>query len=142
MTFFLRLPPVKALNFALAVVLGIRINVIPSKKNNGLAPLYIVYTFRDENLYRLNLQAIHTKSVKADNVEVDTDIWNDASAEVFRGGYIDKRHKPLFQQFRNIMAKRFKINVVRRFVCYMVESYSPSRSVCQGDIRKEGGRDM
>ena len=40
------------------------------------------------------------------------------------------------------MAKRFKRNVAKRFVCFMVEAYVSSRNVWQGDIRKEGEIDL
>ena len=33
--------------------------------------------------------------------------------------------KPILQHLRNIMAKRFKRNVSRILVCYMVEAYGP-----------------
>ena len=46
--------------------------------------------------------------------------------------------KPILQHLRNIMAKRFKRNVAKRFVYFMVEAYVSSRNVWQGDIRKEG----
>ena len=36
------------------------------------------------------------------------------------------------------MAKSFKRNAAIIFVRYMVEAYGFSRSVCQGDISKEG----
>ena len=62
--------------------------------------------------------------------------------EVFQGGYRAKRHETLFQHLMNIMAKRFRLNVDRRFVLYMVEVYGPSRSVCLGEIIKYGERDL
>ena len=115
--------------------LGLGRTVRPSQKNNGLTTLPPCYTLRDENIFRINLQAIHTKAVKPDDAEVETSIWNDAAAEVFWGGYIDKCHEPLFQNLVNITAKHFKSNVDRIFVRYMVEAYGTSRSVCQGDIK-------
>ena len=38
-TSFLKLPPVKALQFPLELGLGIGRNISPSQKNNGLTPL-------------------------------------------------------------------------------------------------------
>ena len=84
-TYFLRLPPVKDLQFALAVGLEFGRTINPIQKNNGLTPLPTIYTLRDENLFRLNLQAIHTKAVKADDAELATAIWNDSAADVFHG---------------------------------------------------------
>ena len=69
----------------------------------------------DENIFRLNLQARHTKEAK-----VETAIWENAAAELFQGGYRDKHHEPIFQNVRNIMAKHLKDNVYRSFVCYMI----------------------
>ena len=80
---------------------------------------------RDENIFRINLQDRHTKTVKYEDAEVATSIWNNTAAEVFQGGYRDKRHEPVLQHLRKIMAKCFKHNVVRRLVRYMVESYAP-----------------
>ena len=40
------------------------------------------------------------------------------------------------------MAKRFKRNVAKRFLCYMVEAYVSSRNMWQGDISKEGEIDL
>ena len=71
LTSLLKLPPVKDFRFALAVGLGIRITVSPSKKNNCLTPLPPVYTLGVKNLFSLNLQARHTKAVKADDAELD-----------------------------------------------------------------------
>ena len=138
LTSFLRLTPVKDLQFALVVVLCIGRTVRPSQKNNSIAPLPPVYTFRDENLFRVNLQARHTKAVKSDDAEVKTAIWNEAAVEVFQGGYRDKHNDPLFQNLRNIMANSFNQNVARSFVRYMFEAYCTLWSVQQGDIRKEG----
>ena len=142
LTSFLELPPVKALQFALEVGLGIGRTDSPSHKNKGLAPLPTVYTLRDDNIFRINLQSRHTKSVKAYDTEVETAIWNDAAAGVLQGGYRAKLHEPLLQHLRNIMAKRFKRNLDRSFVQYMVEAYDPSMSVWQGDISRERGRDL
>ena len=83
----------------------------------------------DRNIFRINLQSRHTKSVKEDDAEVETDIWENAAAEKFQGGYRAKRHEPLFQHLRNIMDKHVKRNVARNFLYYMVEAYGPSRSV-------------
>ena len=142
MTSFLKLTPVKALQFALDVGLEIGITASPSQKNIGLALLPPVYTLRNENLFRLNHQAIHKKAGKKYDLEVETAIWNNAAAEVNQGGYSAKHHDPLFQHLRNIMAKSFKRNVEISFLRYMIEAYGPSRSVWQGDIRKEGWRDL
>ena len=70
LNYFSELTPVKDLQFALEVGLWIVITVIPSQNNKGLIPVPPVYTLRDENLFRLNLQARHTKEVKADGAEV------------------------------------------------------------------------
>ena len=56
LTYLLKLPPVKALNISLAVGLGIGRTIRHSHNNNGLMPLPNVYTLRDEDLFRLNLQ--------------------------------------------------------------------------------------
>ena len=49
---------------------------------------------------------------------------------------------PIFNRWRNIIAKCFKRNVTRSFVRYMVNTYGTSSSVCHGEIRKKGERDM
>ena len=113
----------------MAVVLVIGRTVIPSQKEKFLTPIPHVYTFRDEYPFIINIQAIHMKAVKADKLEVEKDICNDASEEVFQGGYRAKHNEPLFQHLRNIMAKLFKSNVARSFVYYTIESYGSSRSV-------------
>ena len=64
LNYFLKLPPVKALQFDLAVGLGFGRTVITIQNNNGLTPLPPVYTLRDENFFRPNLQARHKNSVK------------------------------------------------------------------------------
>ena len=125
LTYFLKLTHLKDFQLALEVVLGIGRTFRPSQKNNGLTPLPNVYTLRDDNLFRLNNQAIQTKAVKSDNAEVETAICNDAAEEVFQGGYMAKCHETLFQNLSNIMAKRFNHNVARSFVHYMVEDYGP-----------------
>ena len=125
LTYFLRLTPFKALQFTLSVGLGIGSTVITSQKNNGIIPLPPIYTLRDENLFRLNLQVRQTKAVKAYYAEVETNIWNDAAEGVFQGGYMAKRHETLFQNLRNITDKRFNHNVARSFVNDMVEDYGP-----------------
>ena len=68
LNYFLKLPPVKAFQFALEVGLGIGRTFIPIHNNNGITHLPPVYTFKGESLFRLNLQAIHTKAVKVDDV--------------------------------------------------------------------------
>ena len=138
LTSFLKLPPVKVFQFALAVELGNERTSSPSQNNTGLTTLPPVYKMRDDNLFMLNLKAIHTKAVKSDDAEVKTSIWNEAAVEVFQGGYRDKHHDPLFQNLRNIMANSFNQNVARSFVRYMFEAYCTLWSVQQGDIRKEG----
>ena len=69
------------------------------------------------------------KAEKGDDAEVEKAIWDDAAAEVFKRGYRTKRHEPLFQHLRKIMAKRFNHNVTRRFVRYMVDAYGASSIV-------------
>ena len=59
LTSFLKLPPVKVLQFYLSGGLGIGINFCSIQKNNGLMPLPSVYTLRDENYFRLKLQSRH-----------------------------------------------------------------------------------
>ena len=125
LTSLLKLPPVKALKFSVAVELGIGRTVIPSQNNNGLTALPNVYTLRDENIFRLNLQVRHTKAVKDDDSEIETAICNNAAVEVFQGGYRAKRHEILLHPLRNIMAKCSKCNVTRSFVSSMVEAYGP-----------------
>ena len=120
------------------MLLGIGRTVSLSQKKNIFTPLPPVYILRDENLFWLNLHDRRTNKVKVHDVEVDTSISDDAAAEVLQGGYRAKRHEPLFQYLTNIMAKRFKGNVDRRLVQYIVEAYGPSRGVWQKDIRKEG----
>ena len=129
LTYFLKLSHVKDFQFALAVELGNERTSSPSQNNTGLTTLPPVYKMRDDNLFMLNLKAIHTKAVKSDDAEVETAIWNGAAAGVLQGGYRAKSHATLLQHLRNIMVNRFKCNVERSFVWYMVEAYCPSRSV-------------
>ena len=65
LTYFLKLRPVQDVQFDLALGLGIGRTFIPSQNNNGLTPLPLVYILKDENLFRLEVQARHTKAVKA-----------------------------------------------------------------------------
>ena len=66
LTYFLKLTPVKALQFTLVVGLRIVRTISPSQKNNnGIMPLPPVYTLRYENLFMLNIQFRHTKLVKS-----------------------------------------------------------------------------
>ena len=83
LTYFLRLPPVNDLQFTLELVLGIGRTFCSGHNNNGLISLPPAYTLRNENSFRLNLKSRHTKAVKADDVEIETSIWNDADSEVF-----------------------------------------------------------
>ena len=71
LTFFLKLPPVKALQFALDGVLGMGRTVTPSQNNNGITPLPPIYTLRDDNLFRINLQDRYMKAIK----EYDTEMY-------------------------------------------------------------------
>ena len=84
---------------------------------------------RDKNLFRPNLQDIHTKAVKADDAEVETYICNGDDTELFQEVYRAKCHEPLLHHLRNIMANIFKRNVASRFGRYMVEAYVLSRSL-------------
>ena len=125
LTYLLKLTSVKAFQFALVVVLGPGRTFSPIQKNNGLMPLPPVYTFMDKNYFRITLPYTHTKAVKADGAEIETDIQNDAATEVFQEGYRAKRHEPIFHHLRNINAKSFKSNVDRIFVHYIVDTYDP-----------------
>ena len=122
LTYFLRLPHVKALQFSLAVLLGIGRTFRSIQNNTSLMPLPPVYTLRGENSFRLNLQSRHTKVFKENDAEIETDIWNDTADEVFQEGYMAKCCDPIFHHLRNIIAKRFKCNLARSFVCYMVDN--------------------
>ena len=124
-TSFLRLPPFKDLQFALEVGLGIGRTFRSSHNNNGLTPLPPVYTLRDENSFRINLQYIHKKAVNADDAEIETAVWNYASACVIQKVYMVKCHEPIFHHLRNIIAKRLKRNFARSFLSYMVDTYGP-----------------
>ena len=117
LTYLLRLTVVNDLQFSLEVGLGIWRTFRSSQNNIALILLPPIYTLRYENFFRINLKSIHTKSVKADDVEIETAICDNADAEVFP------------DHLRNIIAKSFKQNVARSFVRYMVDMYGPSRSV-------------
>ena len=99
-------------------------------------PLTPVYSLRDENYFRLNLQYRHTKSVKAEDTEIGKSLWKDSAAEVFQEIYRDKCHDPIYHYLRNIIAKRFKRNVARRFLRYMIDNCGPSRSMLYEERRK------
>ena len=113
LTSFLKLPSVKALQFSLALGLSIVRTVIPSQKNDFIMPLPPVYTLRDDNIFRLDLQAIHMKAVKAEDAKIDTAIWDDDDEEMLQGGHRAKRQETIFQNLRNIMDNPFKRNMDR-----------------------------
>ena len=71
LTYFLILPPVKAFQFALDRVLGMGRTVTPSQNNNGITPLPPIYTLRDDNIFRINLQDRYMKAIK----EYDTEMY-------------------------------------------------------------------
>ena len=142
LTSFLKLPPVKALIFLLAVGLCIGRTISSSQKNNGLMTLHPIYIFRYDNYFRINLQSRQTKADNEDNVEIETAVWNNAAAEVFQEGYRAKRHELIFHHLRNIMAMRFKYNVDISIVRYMVDNYCTSRSLWHGESRKEVERHL
>ena len=77
---------------------------------------------RDENIFKINLKSRHTKAVTEEYTQIETDIWNDAATEVFKGVYRANCHEHIFHHLKNIMAKRFKRNAARIFVSYMVEA--------------------
>ena len=106
LTSFLKLPHVNTLQFELAMGLGIGRTLSPSQNNNGLMNLSPVYKLRDENYFRLNLQSRHMKVVNTDNAEIETVIWNNAAAELFKEVYRDKCHDIIFHHLRNIIDKR------------------------------------
>ena len=137
LTSFLKLPPVKDFNFYFAAVLEIGITGNPSQKNNGLTPLPPVYTLRGDNSFSLNIQSRHTKSVQEDNAEIETSIWNNVAADLFKGGYRTKSHGPLSHHLSNNMDNCFKLNVARRFLRYIVNTYSTSRILWHNESRKE-----
>ena len=83
MSRFLELPPVKALQFFLAVTLRIgSSNGTKFKADFNFVPLPPVYLLRDETSFRQKLNERHTKAVKDDDAEVETGIWDDATARV------------------------------------------------------------
>ena len=45
------------------------------------------------------------KVVNTDNAEIETVIWNNAAAEVFKEVYRDKCHDIIFHHLRNIIDK-------------------------------------
>ena len=74
LTYFLMLTPVKALQFYFVLGLGIGRTVIPRQKNNGINSLTPICRLMDENIFSIDIQTLHQKSVKEDDAELETGI--------------------------------------------------------------------
>ena len=73
----------KALQFPLAITLIIgssNINKFKAEENFG--PLPHLYSLQDETSSCHKLKDSHTKAVKDDDAEVETGIWDDATAGI------------------------------------------------------------
>ena len=118
---FLSLPPVKSLQFALSVCLGIGMNAAsptqPSVETSAMStPVF-------DSAWQQRLAERHTKAVKADDADVEVDIWNRAVLEPFGTTYSEDKHGSLFEFLRRTMSRRYKLNVLRSFVRYMLATY-------------------
>ena len=94
---------------------------------------------RDENIFSLNLQSRHTKSVKSYNAEVYTDTWKNADVEVLKGGYRAKSHDPLLQHLRNSWI-RVSSAIWPEELCVIWLRLMVPQGVC--DREREGERDI
>ena len=116
----LDLPPVKALQFALAVTLRIwSSNGTKFKAEENFGPLPPLYSFRDETSLRHKLKERHIKAVKYDDAAVETGIWDEATAGVMGEKFNSERHGIIFDSLRRRMVRQFKTNVLSSFICYM-----------------------
>ena len=118
---FLCLPPVKSLQFALSVCLGIGTDV--SEPSHQPANTSVVHTPVFDSAWRLKLAERHTKAVKADDADVEIEIWNRAVLEPFGISYSASEHDLLFDFLRRSMSRQYKLNVLRSFVRYMLVTY-------------------
>ena len=97
MSRFLVLPPVKALQFALVVTLGIGYsNGTKIKTEDNFGPLPPLYSLQDEISFHYKLKGSHTKTVKYDDADVETGIWENASAGVMAEEFSSKRNGVYF----------------------------------------------
>ena len=120
-TELLSLPPVKGLQFGLTVCCGIGIDkrCLPEGSVSGpsSAP---TKGLAFESSFQQALAARHTKAVKADDAEVEVDMWNEGAMERFNQPFEKDIHGPLFEWLRGLILHRFKVNALRSFVRFMV----------------------
>ena len=116
----LALPPVKALQFSLAVTLRIgSINGSEFKAEENFVHISPSYLLRDETLFRHQLKYRHTKESKYDDAAVEIGIWDKVKARVMGDKFSSESHGTIFDSLRRRMARRFKTNVLSRFIRYM-----------------------
>ena len=111
----LEIPPVKALQSALAVTL--RIGSSNGTKINAyenIGPLPPLYLLRVETSFCRKLKESHTKAVKDDDADIETRIWDDATAGVIGEEFYSEKHGIIFDSLRRRMARRFKTIVLSR----------------------------
>ena len=117
---FLVLPLVKAPQFALAVALGIGSSTgTKLKSEENVGPLPPLYLLQDGTSFLHDIKERQNKAVKDYGTEVESRIWDNASAVVMGGGFISERHGIVFESLRKRVNRRFKTNVLNSFIRYM-----------------------
>ena len=76
-----------------------------------------------DSAWRQRLAERHTKAVKADDATVEEDLWNRAVLEPFGITYSSVKQGSMFEFLRRAMSRRYKLNVLRSFVRYMLVTY-------------------
>ena len=114
------LPPAKSLQFDLVVTLRIGYsNGTKLKAEDKFGPLPLLYSLRDDTSFRHKLKERHTKAVKDDDPEVETGIWDDATARVMLEKHFSERHGIIFDSLRRRMVRKFKTDVLSSFIRYI-----------------------
>ena len=94
---------------------------------------------RDETSFRHKLKERHTKAVKDDDAEVETGIWDDATARVMLEKHFSERHGIIFDSLRTRMVRKFKTDVLSSFTFYMKLTHD--FTVVKDSDEKESERD-
>ena len=121
----LALPPVKGLQFALTVCYGVGLDPTGTPRGSPKVSYPVsssspVKGLAFEANFQQALAARHTKAVKADDAEVEVDMWNEAAMGRLHQPFDEGVHGPLFEWLRSLILRQFKVSALRSFVQFMV----------------------
>ena len=117
MSRFLVLPPVKALQFALVVTLGIGYsNGTKIKTEDNFRPLPSLYSFQDDTPFRHKLKKRYIKAFKDDDTEVETWIWDNVASALMWEEFVPEMHGIILESLMKRIKRRFKTNVLNSFI--------------------------